>query len=104
MPEFVFESAKKFHVRRKLRQKPDTALNTLEEYLRDPLLLREETPACLVREVNNFVRIDSCLLVYLAVEGQNAYAQPVYVLEGEGNNGPDTPVHDFTSLVDGVKH
>jgi hypothetical protein len=60
-------------------------------------------PECLVREVNGNVRIDACVLTYLAMEGENAYAQPVYVLKGEGNDGPGLPVHDFIGLVDAVE-
>jgi hypothetical protein len=64
----------------------------LGKLLHNPSKFGPNSSACLTQPANRFMTIERISLKYLAVIGndstQPVYAQPVYILEGQGRNKP----------------
>jgi hypothetical protein len=82
---------------------PEDALATLEAGLRDPESLRLDSPVCLVNYIYAFNRLDKVSLQYIAMQSQDggqAYAQPVYIVEGQGRYKDGAKWVDYIFAVD----
>lgn len=87
-------------------QKPDLALNKFQDYLHNPSKFRADTPDCLIRNINRYISVNNISLKYFGMlsqdDTQTVYAQPIYVLEGEGRNEPELLWGHLTGMVDAV--
>jgi hypothetical protein len=85
---------------------PDMALSTFQDYLNYPTQFWADVPLCLVTNPTDYMKLTGMSLKYFCMPALDnimpTFAQPVYVIAGEGRNQPDQPWSVLTGQVDGV--